>query len=256
MNRVIRGISAAILPVLILSGFLGCAANGQPVSSSFGIEDKRIEERTDHLDIDLQIPVLSGFDVAETINTMIDESISKARKEIEDAASLMEDDGSQLAGLHSGYLYSKSGELVSLWLMMDNYSGGAHGLYWIEPYTFNTNTNEIYRFGDLFRDGNASAALVTDQIISKIQENPDLYFPSVVETVEQYHNDYSFLINGNYLVVFFQLYEIAPYAGGIQFFPFKAEELKDILKPEIYEAMKDSEPIDMDGTILEYWNQN
>lgn len=98
----------------------------------------------DFLEIDLSIPVLSGFDSAETINKEIAESIAAARAEVEDAASMMEPFQSQLkAGLHTNCLYSKNGDLVSLWMMFDNYTGGAHGLYWIEPYTFNTATGEI-----------------------------------------------------------------------------------------------------------------
>lgn len=156
------------------------------------------------------------------------------------------------AGLHSNYLHSKNGDLVSLWMMVDNYTGGAHGLYWIEPYTFNILLGERYDFIGLFREGNASAALVTDQILNTITKNPELYFESAEESVKNYKNEYPFYINGNQLVVFFSLYDIAPYAGGIQFFDFDAEELKDILKPEIYEAMKDATQVDTSGTISEH----
>ena len=239
--------------LLLIITLSGCGDNGKPVSSSFAIEGQSTEESTEFLEIDLSIPVLSGFDSAEIINKEIGESIAAARAEVEDAASMMESDQSQLkAGLHTNYLYSKNGDLVSLWMMFDNYTGGAHGLYWIEPHTFNIATGEIYNFSGLFKEGNASASLVTDKIIDKIKENPELYFESAVGTVKNYQNDFQFYINGNQLVVFFSLYDITAYAGGIQYFDMDAEELKDLLNPEIYEAMKDAAAINTEGTISEH----
>ena len=239
--------------LLLLLPLTGCGGNETPVSSSFAIEDQVTKVSTEVLEIDLNVPILSGFDSAADINKEISERITAGRAEVEAAASNMEADQAQMkAGLHSNYLYSKNGDLVSLWMMVDNYTGGAHGLYWIEPYTFNIFLGERYDFIGLFREGNASAALVTDQILNTITKNPELYFESVEESVKNYKNEYPFYINGNQLVVFFSLYDIAPYAGGIQFFDFKAEELKDILKPEIYEAMKDATPVDTSGTISEH----
>lgn len=250
-----RKLAAVTVVVLLLlqTVLVGCAANEPPVSTSFVVEDSQEKTSSDHLELNLNIPVLSGFDAAETINELISKNIAAARKEVEDAAQFLGEVGSSIkAGLTVGYLYSKSGDVVSLWLMYANYTGGAHGLYWIEPYTFNTSTNEIYRFGDLFQEGSASGALVTERILDKIRQNPDLYFTSAEETVKKYNNDFSFFINGNQVVVFFSLYELAPYAGGIQFFTFTAKELKDILKPEIFEAIKDAKPVNTEGTIMEY----
>lgn len=242
-----------LLILLFLITLADCADKSNPVSSSFAIEDQTTEISTDFLEIDLSVPVLSGFDSAETINKEIAESIAAARAEAEDAASMMESDQSQLkAGIHTTYLYSKNGDLVSLWMMFDNYTGGAHGLYWIEPYTFNIATGELYNFSGLFQDGNASASLVADKIIDTIKGNPDLYFESAEESVKNYQNEFEFYINGNQLVVFFSLYDITAYAGGIQFFDFDAEELKDLLKPEIYEAMKNAAAVDTEGTISEH----
>ncbi len=47
--------------------------------------------------------------------------------------------------------------------------------------------------------------------------------------------------NGDELVVYFPLYEIAPYVAGIQSFDFSSENLAGLLKPEIIEAMNGQE---------------
>ncbi|MDD3168342.1 MAG: hypothetical protein PHC91_02620 [Eubacteriales bacterium] len=58
--------------------------------------------------------------------------------------------------------------------MVDNYTGGAHGIFWIEPYTFRITDSERYDFIGLFREGNASAAWITDKILNTIREKPEL----------------------------------------------------------------------------------
>ena len=248
-----NSIITAVLAITLIFGFTGCFKKSVPVSTSFSVKDQVTQESTKNLELNLVVPVLSGFDAAGKINEQISESVGSAKTEVKDAASFMEKDQSQMkAGLEVSYLYWKSGNLVSLWIMMGNYTGGAHGLYWVEPYTFNTSANEIYRFSDLFREGDASADLVTEKILKKISENPELYFESAAETVKNYKNNYDYYINGDKLVVFFPLYDIAPYAGGLQFFDFSAEELKNLLKPEIYEAMKAGTPVDTKGTFLEH----
>lgn len=243
----------ALQMVFLLICFAACTEDETPVAAGFSIEGQSTEEISDSLFLDLSVPVLSGFDAAGVINKQIEEIISRAKAETEDAAELLyHSSPSKRASLHSNYLYSKSDDLVSLWLMMDNYLGGAHGLYWVETFTFNPSTNEIYRFYDLFREGNASAGLITESILKRIKDHSEYYFPSAAETVKTYQNDYPYYINGNKLIVYFPLYDIAPYAGGIRFFDFTADELKNILKPEIYDAMKSGTPVDTKGTILEH----
>lgn len=246
-------ILSLMLITLVLLPLAGCANDRQPVSSSFAIESERTRESINYLEVNLNVPILSGFDSAEALNEEIADSIAAARAEAEDAAVQMEADQSQLkAGLTMDYLYSQNGDIISLWLMFSNYTGGAHGLYWIEPYTFNISTGERYDFSGLFREGNASASLVADKIIEAIRNNPDLYFESAELTVKNYQNGFEFYINGDQLTVFFSLYDITAYAGGIQFFDFDAEELKDLLKPEIYDSIKDATPVNTDGTIAEH----
>jgi hypothetical protein len=248
-----KGIVCFLVFAVIILLSTGCFHQSRPVSSSFAIEGKATQKSGPYLEINLNVPVLSGFDSAQTVNDSIRKSVAAAEKDTEEVAAILAKTPSEMkAGLTSGYLYSKSGNLISLWLMMKNYSGGAHGLYWIDTYTFNTGTNEIYRFPDLFRDGYTSAALVTEKIIKKIGDNPGGYFPSAIEGVKKYDDNLPYYINGNKLVVFFPLYEIAPYAAGINFFDFDAEELKAILKPEIYDNMKAEALVDTKGTILEH----
>ena len=46
--------------------------------------------------------------------------------------------------------------------------------------------------------------------------------------------NYNYYIDGDKLVVYFGLYDIAPYAAGLRHFTIDSSEIKDILKKEIY----------------------
>lgn len=240
-NTILVFFTAAIL----LFGITGCAKADTNSKESFSVAHETTAESDEYLEINLDLPALSGFETAPEINKMIAKSMDAAKKEVEEAAESMKEagGGAAKAGLGSSFQYSQSGDIVSLWIMWSNYTGGAHGLYWIEPYTFNISTNEIYQFQSLFQKGK-DLSMITDKILSEITESQDYYFPEAKETVKNYKGGYPFYINGNKITVFFSLYEIAPYAAGIRYFEFDAEELKELLKPEIYNAIKDTEPVE------------
>ncbi|MDD3168343.1 MAG: hypothetical protein PHC91_02625 [Eubacteriales bacterium] len=64
-----------LLILLSLLTLAGCGGNDTPVSSSFAIENQRIQESAACLEIDLNVPILSGFDSAEAINKEIRDRI-------------------------------------------------------------------------------------------------------------------------------------------------------------------------------------
>lgn len=247
MNRKkIQRFLAAMLLLALSFGITSCSKAENNMKSNFSIQSEVTKESTDYLEINLDVPVVSGSESADVINDKISENIATARTQVEEAAAgMLKGEGGQgKAGLGSSFDYSQSGDMVSLWIRMNNYTGGAHGLYWLDTYTFNTATNEIYDFENIFQEGKDYITVINNEIISQINENPEAYFPSAIETVKSYGGALPFYINGNKIVVYFTLYDIAPYAAGIPYFDFEAEELKGLLKPEIYNAIKDSQPIE------------
>ncbi|HCF50858.1 MAG TPA: DUF3298/DUF4163 domain-containing protein, partial [Syntrophomonas sp.] len=59
---------------------------------------------------------------------------------------------------------------------------------------------------------------IKKKIIEQIRENPDIYFDNYEELVEQTFNINSFYCTSQGVVVYFQQYDIAPYASGIREF--------------------------------------
>ncbi|NLY70698.1 MAG: DUF3298 and DUF4163 domain-containing protein, partial [Clostridiales bacterium] len=215
----------SIVLIISLAAFclVGC---GDGSSSKLKIKTEEITKSEDFLEIDMKIPSLSGFPGAEELNNAIDEKVRASIKEVEDAAAELERMNREgfKASLNANYQYFHNGDIVSLWIYMDNYTGGAHGMYWLDSYTFNVATGELYSFKDLFKEDSNGF----DQIVAKIMkevEDDDIYFDTAKDTVASYEGNFNFLINGDELVVYFPLYDIAPYVAGIRSFTFELEHL-------------------------------
>lgn len=97
-----------------------------------------------------------------------------------------------------------------------DYSGGAHGMpYWI-PHTFDLHTGEeldlsffIANEEEEFKD------IVTECFIKMYDVDPDLYWDDAVETVRECVDfEWPFYLDEDGVVIYFGPYDLAPYAGG------------------------------------------
>ena len=238
--KVHKWLLALTIIVIGAVGFWGCGIN--PGSGTFSVESSYIQESGEHLNINAEYPILKGFPGADQLNAQIKEKVEAAAAEVRDASLALENREGFSATLNSSYQYFHNKDIASLWISWDNSTGGAHGLYWLDSYNFNTDTGDFYTFPELFQDGSGGVEYVTNRMLDEISES-DYYFKTATNTVTDYNGNYSFLINGEQLVVYFQLYDIAPYVAGMPSFSFSADELKTFLKPEIADAMQGQEPV-------------
>jgi hypothetical protein len=124
---------------------------------------------------------------------------------------------------------------------------------YIKPFTVNRKTGEFYNtLGSLFVDEEAGKKQITEKILSQIKANPDPYFPEAEKTVKDKNGNFNFYIEGDNLVVFFDLYDIAPYAAGIQYFKFP---LKDLNVKAEFKGMSKPGAVRKNGMTLEFENK-
>lgn len=229
-----------IILLFVTGGLWGCKSNiSLPKENTFSVESSYLQESGEHLSINAEYPVLKGFPGADVLNSEIKGKVLAAAEEVGNAADEMENRDGFSATLNSSYGYFNNDDLSSLWMLWDNYTGGAHGLYWIDSYNLNTSTGDIYFFPDIFQDAEMGIEYITARILKEVQDPEKGFFDSASETVKNYHGNYNFIINGDQLIVYFPLYDIAPYVAGIQHFDFTARELESMLKPEISQTMLD-----------------
>lgn len=241
-----RNILAAFLLIaLTLSACNESATSAEPIAVA--IESGETRQSGSHLDIAVTTPVLSGFPGAQELNARIRTSLDAAVREVEDAANELAATGSDdriatLSGSFDCACFPED-DLYSLWITREDYRGGAHGSHRIESYTFSAVTGAVYTFEELFTPDSGGPAAVEAALLAAVG-GPD-FFPDAVETVEACGRNYAFLINGDQIVVYFPLYDVAPYAAGITGFALPAADLEKWLKPEIAEALRGRTPVDL-----------
>lgn len=230
------------------------------------VEAVKIESTGEDLGIKLIYPYLSGFKAAEQINDAIQRRnislvgyIREAEGYIKEIKKQQVLDGREIptisAAMESYYDYNYSGDILSIILNFYEYTGGAHGSYYLDSYNVNTRTNEIYgSFSSLFDSKSNYKTVIREKINKLIDSEKEMYFEDAKKTVAAKNSDYKFYIDGNQLVIYFDLYELRPYAGGMPFFSINAEELKGLLKSEVYTQMVKAKPLEAvryNGTTLE-----
>ncbi|MDM5190549.1 DUF3298 and DUF4163 domain-containing protein [Bacillus sp. DX4.1] len=129
--------------------------------------------------------------------------------------------------------------LLSLYVNYYQYTGGAHGIYTWRANTFDLKEKKILSLADLFQKDSAYKDVIRTEIIKQIKQNENIYFPDAAEKAMNAKTFHYFLEPEN-LVIYFPLYEIAPYASGIPQFRIPYTLLRDVLKPNFQNILIDN----------------
>ncbi|MFC0561702.1 DUF3298 and DUF4163 domain-containing protein [Halalkalibacter alkalisediminis] len=116
-------------------------------------------------------------------------------------------------------------EVISLTNSHYSYSGGAHGITIQRSLTMNVRDGRIYTLRDLFKP-NVNYQERLNELISKQIEERNL--PILNEFQGITANQY-FYIADKALVLYFQLYELVPYAWGFPYFVISLFDIQDLL---------------------------
>ncbi|AGX41382.1 DUF3298 and DUF4163 domain-containing protein [Clostridium saccharobutylicum] len=192
-------------------------------SSEFRIVEKSIRKDLDYLKEDIKIPQLIGGNDEKKINlinSIINKNILPKANEAEEISKQYFDINVQEKPrfpyeVYSTYnITSDKNSFVSFYDDYYEYLGGAHGLTSRTSYTIDKNKEELLNLKDLFASGYNYADIINNEIREQIKKNPQDYFDSGSEFKGIGENQ-SFYIDDDNLVIYYQLYEIAPYVKGI-----------------------------------------
>lgn len=242
--------------VALLSAIAICMSIITFVSAedSFSVKHNIIQSSEEFCGINVTTPYFEGFtssdEINRTIRNWVADSIGEAKTTAKSIKQLSDENVKNggkpfvsAVSLDTTYDYVKNGDILSLQLITHYYSGGAHPISWVNTITANTATGELYTLQSLFKDDSDYAAVLTEQIIAAINKNPEKYFDDYAQTITNKNGDFKFYIDGDKLVIYFDLYEIAPYSSGMNRFVFNAKDLKNILKDEVYNSVKAAKPM-------------
>ncbi|WP_392486826.1 PdaC/SigV domain-containing protein [Haloimpatiens sp. FM7315] len=216
-------------------------STAKSINKEVKILNKIIKYQNKYIDVELKIPHVSGHwnkDVEKAINNRISNEVINFKNQLEKEAKELEAESSKAGFEYHKYeakttyqVHQDKDGLLSLTLNKYIYTGGAHGNTEKVAYNIDLNTGKDIRLGDLFNKGVDYRNLISKSINKSMKENKEKYFEEVNIQSEdiKFHKD--FYLSSSKLVVFYQLYEIAPYSSGIP--EFKVELPKGALKAKI-----------------------
>ena len=196
--------------------------SGKLNETSFQVVEKNEKIDIKNLKKNIKIPQLTGGknkNNIENINKKIQEDIYP---KVEDAEKTSQEyflDSDNNIGMKyevkSNYFITKNDEkILSIYMDYYEFLGGAHGNTIRTSYTIDKSKEIILRLKDLFVEGYDYKSIINREIFKIIENNKEDYFDggSVFKGV---NDDTSFYIEGNDLIIYYQLYELAPYVFGI-----------------------------------------
>jgi hypothetical protein len=203
------------------------AQEAKPIDQEITITDLTIKEDHEALKIDMVFPLIQGIkdkQVEEKINQTIQKDVLdlKERLQTESEKYLQgaKEEGWEIrkyiATIYYIVHYQKD-DLLSLSVFYYSYTLGAHGNTLQRTYNFNLLNGEEILLSDILKEKKDYVDIINQEIKRQIELNPQKYFSewSVFQSISE---EQPFYLIEDGIVVYFGLYEIAPYASGIRYF--------------------------------------
>lgn len=218
-----------VLLLIVFCCIFGIRVMAAETESGLIINSKNIINNTKSVDVNIQLPgVKSNDKIITDIFTKIDDDITKwSDKLIKEANSdLFDPKYAVNSNFHVPY---NANDLLSLNVMNYYYAGGAHGLSNLISYNYNVKTGKELKLKDFFVDGYDYKSFVNTKIKKYIANDKDTYFSGGTD-FKGISDEQDFYISDQGITVYFQAYEIAPYAAGIRYFLIPKAEVSNSLK--------------------------
>jgi hypothetical protein len=108
---------------------------------------------------------------------------------------------------------------ISLYFDSYRFTGGAHGNTVRTSDTWNLNKGTRMRLSDFFPAESDFRAYILEKINARIAEmiaaGNDIFFGDPTELAREYFDGQNFYLTADGIVIYYQLYTVAPYASGI-----------------------------------------
>ncbi|WP_044035456.1 DUF3298 and DUF4163 domain-containing protein [Candidatus Arthromitus sp. SFB-rat-Yit] len=225
LKRNVLLIIGSVLLFLILSFSQDIVQAIKFNSDNINVKTLEIKEDLNGINFDLKYPEIEYADksVKDKINTSLKDQILEFKQYIEDIykefissvpKELVENSlSSKFIGM-SDFEYEIVDCILSVRLNLIQFTGGAHPMTYRRDFNFDLRTGNVLKFGDLFNEeGKKTYKDKVDSFIKNIiNNNPDDYFPNEFKGIG---DNVQYYLTKDNIVIFYQLYELAPYSSGI-----------------------------------------
>lgn len=190
------------------------------------VESENIKYSNEFIDVNIKLPkITTNNKITDKImNNMISKDILELKDEIEkDAAKTYkefpENGDFRKYSFDSEFevTYDKN-NILSIVNTIYYYTGGAHGMTIKKPYVFDTNTGKIAYLKNFFDKNEDYRNIILGEIKKEISTHPEMYYDNIISSLNGIPIDQNFYLTNEGVVVFYDLYDIAPYVAGIREF--------------------------------------
>jgi len=199
----------------------------KPIDQEITITDLVIKEDQEALKVDMIFPLVQGMkdkQVEEKINQIIREDIlnfkNRLQAESEEYLQSARSEGWEIRKYIAATYYIvhyQKDDLLSLSVFYYSYTLGAHGHTLQLAYNFNLANGEMILLSDILKEKKDDVDIINQEIKRQMALNPQEYF-SEWSTFQSISQEQPFYLIKDGIVIYFGLYEIAPYASGIRYF--------------------------------------
>jgi len=211
----------------IYTSVLVQAQETKPITQEITITDLVIKEDREALKVDIVFPLVQGIkdkQVEEKINQTIQKDVLSFKEmmqtESEEYLQGAKEEGWEIRKYEAFAYYIvhyQKDDLLSLSVFYYSYTLGAHGHTLQRAYNFNLENGEKNLLRNILKEKKDYVDFINQEIKRQMELNPQEYFTewSVFQSISE---EQPFYLIEDGIVVYFGLYEIAPYASGIKYF--------------------------------------
>lgn len=203
------------------------------------IGSKTIVKNDEYLESTINMPIITNSNkiVERSTNDKIKNDIfefyNKSYTEAKQYLKDNPDEENKFVANVDFELKKNTDSALSIKVRYYTYSGGAHGFYQDIAYNVDMRTGKFLELMDLFKDNTKYKEVIDEEIERQItelekkdKENIGIYnFKGIKENQNFYLQDEN-------LIMYFDLYDITPYASGIPEFSINKKLISYMLKPE------------------------
>lgn len=228
--------------MIFIPTFLACASSKG--NSCLVITDKKVQSESEFLKVNIKYPILSvkesykndfKSDNIKKVNEDITSTINNFKNNIEVASKEYEKNKDNTgmkyqyeAFVDYNYVYNKD-SIVSIPITMYEFTGGAHGFTTLTSFNYDIKEGNKIKLSDLFSEGCNYKEIINGHIAKEINKDKSIYF-SGEEGFKGISDNQTFYIEEDGIVIYFGLYEIAPYSSGIPKFKISWELFEECSK--------------------------
>lgn len=201
------------------------------------VNKEEVKNENKYLKSNLEIPIVNSG------NSKIDEEVNKKiksdilnfyDKSLKEAQNFLEDfdlEESNFVADASYEVKKNTPNVISILVKYYKYSGGAHGYYEYIPYNIDLKDGNNVSLKDIFKSEEEYKTVINKEIDNQIKElgKKEKDLDKIYDFYGVKENQKFYLEDGK-IVIYFDLYEIAPYAAGIPEFPIVVDNIKNQIK--------------------------